>query len=174
MKARTSFRGFSLGAIGALAFALAVACMPLAAAADDDARAAAQELVDFTMKRMLEDTFMRMTEAMWPQVQSALPKTLDEKAVAGFRADYEQIVRRHVLESMKSAPDIYAQHFTADELRQLLAFYKTPLGNKMLSETPKVMAEYTNKALLPQIAPMQMEVQARVQALIKTQDPASK
>jgi hypothetical protein len=31
---------------------------------------------------------------------------------------------------------IYAQHFTEQELKELIAFYKTPLGQKMLKEEP--------------------------------------
>jgi hypothetical protein len=33
---------------------------------------------------------------------------------------------------------IYAEHFTEQELKDLLAFYKSPLGKKLLTEQPKV------------------------------------
>ena len=36
---------------------------------------------------------------------------------------------------------IYDHHFTADELRQLLAFYRTPIGQKLLAEQPAVAQE---------------------------------
>jgi len=36
---------------------------------------------------------------------------------------------------------IYDRHFTANELRQLLAFYRTPIGRKLLAEQPAVMQE---------------------------------
>lgn len=36
---------------------------------------------------------------------------------------------------------IYAEHFTEQELRDALAFYKTPLGQKLISEEPKVLDE---------------------------------
>jgi len=34
---------------------------------------------------------------------------------------------------------VYAEHFTETELREILAFYKTPAGRKMIVEEPKVI-----------------------------------
>ena len=42
--------------------------------------------------------------------------------------------------SMRSAR-IYATHFTEPELKDLLAFYQSPLGQKVLVEEPKVLDE---------------------------------
>jgi uncharacterized protein len=36
---------------------------------------------------------------------------------------------------------IYAEHFTEPELRAALAFYRTPLGKKLIKEEPKVLDE---------------------------------
>jgi hypothetical protein len=36
---------------------------------------------------------------------------------------------------------IYVREFSEDELRQLLAFYRTPVGAKTLSRFPVIMAE---------------------------------
>jgi hypothetical protein len=36
---------------------------------------------------------------------------------------------------------IYAEHFSEQELKDALAFYKTPLGRKLISEEPKVLDE---------------------------------
>lgn len=33
---------------------------------------------------------------------------------------------------------IYDRHFTADELRQLIAFYRTPIGQKLIAEQPAI------------------------------------
>ena len=152
-------------AAGLSFFALFVAWAP--ARADDVAHAAAQELVDFTMGRMLDDTFAKISGAMWPGIQAALPKTIDDKTLADLHAEFDRITRKYVTQSLKVAPDIYAQHFTADELRQLLAFYKTPLGSKVLTEVPKVMGEYTTKALMPMMGPMQAELRDSIQTVLR-------
>jgi len=137
------------------------------AAADDAAHAAAQELVDFTMGRMLNDTLAKMSNAMWPGIQASLPKTIDDKTMADLRAEFDRVTRKYVTESLKVAPDIYAQHFSADELRELLAFYRTPLGSKVLTEVPKVMGEYTTKVLMPMMPAMQAELRDGIQAVLK-------
>jgi hypothetical protein len=41
---------------------------------------------------------------------------------------------------------IYATHFTEPELKQLLAFYQSPLGQKMVAEDPKVIDESMHNA----------------------------
>jgi hypothetical protein len=40
----------------------------------------------------------------------------------------------------------YASHFTESELKEMLAFYKSPLGRKMISEEPKALAQAMNFA----------------------------
>jgi hypothetical protein len=42
---------------------------------------------------------------------------------------------------LKDSPAIYARYFTADELRRLIAFYKSPIGTKYMRVTPAVMAD---------------------------------
>lgn len=147
-------------------FVLFMAITP--AAADDAAHAAAKELVDFTMGRMLSDTLAKMSGAMWPGIQASLPKTVDDKTLADLHVEFDRVTQKYVAESLKVAPDIYAQHFTADELRQLLAFYKTPLGGKVLTEVPKVMAEYATKALLPMMPAMQAELRDSIEAVLRS------
>jgi hypothetical protein len=41
---------------------------------------------------------------------------------------------------------IYASHFTEAELKGILAFYQSPLGQKMIVEEPKAMDESMNSA----------------------------
>jgi hypothetical protein len=39
--------------------------------------------------------------------------------------------------------NVYDRHFSSQELRQLISFYETPVGQKMISELPVVMQEST-------------------------------
>ena len=41
---------------------------------------------------------------------------------------------------------VYAQHFTVQELKDALAFYKTPLGQKLVTEEPKVLDDAMKSA----------------------------
>jgi hypothetical protein len=37
--------------------------------------------------------------------------------------------------------NVYERHFSSEELGQLISFYQTPIGQKMISESPAVMQE---------------------------------
>ena len=50
---------------------------------------------------------------------------------------------------------LYARHFTAAEIRQLAAFYKTPIGMKMIAVMPQIAGEsmqISQKVMLPRIS----------------------
>ncbi len=42
--------------------------------------------------------------------------------------------------------DIYAQVFTEDEINEILQFYRTPLGQKMISKMPEVVQKSMQKS----------------------------
>ena len=62
--------------------------------------------------------------------------------------DIEQVATKLIsdqqgrrVELQQSLAISYAQHFTEQELREAIAFYRTPLGKKLVSEEPKAMEE---------------------------------
>ncbi len=76
----------------------------------------------------------------------------------GMRASiiriFEDIIKQAPAESQKQLRDalqsdaiidniipIYAKHFTPDEIRELIAFYKSPIGAKNLALTSQLMTE---------------------------------
>jgi uncharacterized protein len=63
-------------------------------------------------------------------------KDLDEVA-AQLEKEYAPREDELVDESAR----IYASHFTENELRQILTFYQSPLGRKMVAEEPKALDE---------------------------------
>lgn len=68
---------------------------------------------------------------------------IDAGTVAELRQEFERVQISYVTDFSKEAPAIYARYFTADELRDMLAFYRTPTGIKMLKVLPKITAEVT-------------------------------
>jgi hypothetical protein len=76
----------------------------------------------------VKDQFMQ-TNFMWA-------KDLNEVA-AGLEKDYAP----RVDELVDMAARIYASHFTEAELKQLLAFYQSPVGRKAITEEPKALDE---------------------------------
>jgi uncharacterized protein len=49
-------------------------------------------------------------------------------------------------ELVDQAAQVYATHFSEPELKQILTFYQSPLGQKMIAEEPKVMDESLRQA----------------------------
>lgn len=65
---------------------------------------------------------------------------------------------------MSETANLYARHFTADELRQITAFYKTPVGVKMLASMPQLMNESMQmgqKIVMPRIQAVMQKAQAK-------------
>jgi uncharacterized protein len=74
------------------------------------------------------------TKQMFMQTNFMWQKDLDEVA-----AIEEKKYAPRVSELVDATARMYAQRFTEQELRQLLAFYQSPLGKKALAEEPKVL-----------------------------------
>ena len=74
------------------------------------------------------DVFMQ-TNFMWG-------KDLNEVA-----ANLEKEYSARTKELLDRAARIYATHFSEPELKQLLSFYQSPLGKKLIDEEPKALDE---------------------------------
>ena len=70
-----------------------------------------------------------------------LSKELNDVA-AQLRKDYDGKKAELVYEVAL----IYAKHFTEQELKELVAFYKSPLGQKMLKEEPLALDQGMKRA----------------------------
>jgi uncharacterized protein len=73
---------------------------------------------------------------MFMQTNFMYAKDLNEVA-AIMDKDYSS----RVDELVDASARIYARHFTEAELRNLLTFYQTPLGRKVIAEEPKALDE---------------------------------
>src|SRR5262245_7664249 len=65
-----------------------------------------------------------------------LSKDLNEVAIK-LRADYAP----RSVEILNDTARIYATKFTEQELKDVLAFYKSPIGQKLLAEEPRILDE---------------------------------
>jgi hypothetical protein len=75
-------------------------------------------------------------KAMFEQQNPALGKDLSTVA-AKLRTELGPRIAEVNIEIAKA----YAGHFTEAELKDMLAFYKSPLGRKMIVEEPKALQE---------------------------------
>ena len=72
---------------------------------------------------------------------------------------------------------VYARHFTPEEIRQLLAFYESPVGRKSVATLPQIMKESRDAAqglgisLIPELNRRVSEVLRREAASQSNQQP---
>jgi uncharacterized protein len=105
---------------------------------------AARELLALMSKDMIAHLVGEVTTQMWPSIEARLRSynpNIDDAALPALRQELERIQIAYMMNIVKDGPAIYARHFTAQELREVLAFYRTPTGAKLLKVTPQLTAE---------------------------------
>jgi hypothetical protein len=84
-----------------------------------------------------------------------------------------EVLRGHISnfisseESIAGLVDIYARHYTHDEIRDLIDFYQTPIGAKMLEEGPQIAlesAQFGQRLFSQRVPQIQKDIQDRLQA----------
>jgi len=129
------------------------------AAATPESLAAARELLAIISKDTMRQVVTQVANQVWPTVERSLrAKQPDISAaqVAELRAEFERIQLEYMASVMDDAPVIYARHFSADELRELLAFYRSPIGAKALRVLPQVTAE-SMALMMPRLQQIQAQ-----------------
>jgi len=122
-----------------------------------EALQAANDLFKILSSDMMQQLTSQMTAAFWPAVeQKAHADKIDDATIGELRQEFERIQITFVTEAMKDAPPIYARHFTAAELQDLTAFYRTPTGAKALHELPQVMGEFAG-LMVPRLQDVQRQ-----------------
>ncbi len=100
--------------------------------------AAARELIEakgvMTMFDPLIPGVVETVKGTFLRTNTSLSKELNE--VAGQLRNELASKRSEVLDEFAKA---YAEHFSEQELRAILAFYRTPAGRKVISEEPKIL-----------------------------------
>ncbi len=129
-----------LSLIAALLFTL---CAPVVASAQDDPKAVAMELMQLVTP---ESTYEATIAQMATQMSGAM-----RAQGAALPADFEQKMPLVVKEAMPYAEmmswsaELYAARFSVAELRELIAFYKTPTGAKLAAALPSLMGDVGKK-----------------------------
>lgn len=138
-------------------------------AAAQGTEAVAQELFALTFNGAVAQLNAQAVEIAWPGVVAALTARspgLDAATLAGLRKDFERIRLAHLRAMMKDIPDIYARHLTAEEMREIIAFYRTPVGGKQLNVLPQIMTE-AFAAVLPRLPTLAADTQEEFLKLLR-------
>jgi uncharacterized protein len=152
----------------AVALGLALAAAAISAQAQQPSAAtlaSARELMEIKgVKNLVEPVVVgvvQQTTGTILQTNPGLSKDLDEVS-AQLRTEYQPRIAEMTNEIVK----LYAARFTEQELKEAVAFYKTPTGKKILAEEPKILDE-TYARVQQWAVRLQSEVSARVRAEMK-------
>jgi uncharacterized protein len=138
-------RSFRLNAVRAIALgAILLAPASLARAdgsGDPKAMAISEQLMQIAgAKTMMAQMLDQMEPALTGLIQQANPGK--EAAVGEVMNQFIfPTMKAGLPEALKQCAGVYADHFTNDELQQLVAFYETPLGAKLTREQPGMALE---------------------------------
>ena len=159
---------------------------PAATPASAEKRALVKELLDLTNSRQNTETLFnaqfdemekRLPEIEWQAItslqdfgkltlaqrnqmraklsESTLRMSKRIKTLFVERIDMQQLIEDITL-------SVYDKHFSVDELRDLVAFYKSPTGKKVMEVTPVMLSESAAKAgelVAPKVAAIVEEIQ---------------
>ena len=170
--------------VASLVTSLALIGAPVAYAqtADAASSAAAKELFDsMNYRSVLQGMMQQMAQGMAASMRGGAEAAInnnsklsaDDKQKAFAKMEAELPAAVGAMQSVLGDPalvddilnetvPIYARNFSADELKQITAFYRTPVGAKMLAKMPQLMGEgmqVGQQIVARRIGPMMQKLQ---------------
>lgn len=156
---------------------------PAPAAADPAAVAAAQDmLASMNYRAVAQGMFSQMRQQMPAMMRQGATAAINnnpkldaaQKAAAVAKLDESMPKAMAMIDGvfgdptmlddmMRETAQLYARHFTVAELHQIAAFYKTPVGTKMLTAMPQVMGEamqISQRVVMPRVSVIMQKIAA--------------
>jgi hypothetical protein len=87
--------------------------------------------------KLIIDTFMKLTVT---SLKQSHPDLSDDK-IKLFTEAFTDEMKSSLDDLVKLQAQVYARHFSEDELHALAAFYRTDVGKKYISEVPQIVKE---------------------------------
>lgn len=134
------------------------------AAPSPEALAVAKEMMDL----LSGDTIEQMGATILAQTMQPLerlPNMTPQKS-AEIRAEIQKITVRFMNSTLADAPAIYARHLTVAEMREIIAFNRTPTGEKMRRMLPQIMGEVMS-LIAPRAPLLQRELIEAIQPILQ-------
>jgi len=103
------------------------------------------------MHQMVHDQFMKDKDKLPPDFEARMNKMMDDM--------FQEMPWDEMMKAMIPA---YQKHLTRGDVNQLIAFYSSPTGQKVLKEMPAMMSE-SMEAMMPLIRQYVEKMNGRVQ-----------
>ena len=129
---------------------------------------------------MLKNMMNTMSKQVHQMVSEQLkkePGMTPEKEERAFKLTDDQLKYFPVDEVIDAMIPVYQKHFTKGNIDDLLAFYSTPTGQKLIKELPAISAEAMQAAMpitQKMMATTLQRVQAEIAQMQKENAPSSK
>jgi hypothetical protein len=108
--------------------------------ASPDATAAARELLTtMRMADQLKAILPLLMQQLKPAIVQGRPEV--ERDLDALMPLMVELVNKRSAELIEATATVYVRHFTPDEMRQLTAFYRDPIGQKLLEKLPVITQE---------------------------------
>lgn len=124
--------------------AIALIATPQAGAQDSDAAARQALAREIVLATTTEDLYRASMDPILPLVRDSFAASMPGATSQQLDEVTEiliEIIMETYDEMIEETAGIYASRFTEDELRELLAFHQTEIGQKVNSELPAIMQE---------------------------------
>jgi hypothetical protein len=134
-----------------------------------EALQAAREFASLASFGVVAQMVTKLSDQTWPTVAATLRlknPSIDAGTLAELRREYERLQVSTVLDGVNDAAPVYARYFTAQELRELAAFYRTPVGAKAMAVMPHASAELL-QGLAPRIEVLAANVNQRFSTILQ-------
>jgi uncharacterized protein len=134
-----------------------------------EAMQVATELMAVLSKDMIIQMSGQMIAQVWPTVEQQLRTArpdIDAATLQELRSEFERLQLEYLTDVMKGAPAVYAKYFSAQELRDMLAFYRTSTGEKSLRVLPQVMSEFF-AGLMPRLQEVEQKTTEAFQKILR-------
>jgi hypothetical protein len=159
----------------AAAVSLAVPCFAQTAPALDPAvvQAVKEMMSAMKVRDVMASSMQQMQQAMPAAMRSSTAQMINgnpamsaerkQQALAQFDKEWPKIQAQMLVlfadptlmdDLMAEMVPLYANNYSVDEIHQMSAFYQSPVGQKMLATTPKLMSEMmaiNNRVVIPRI-----------------------
>ena len=93
-----------------------------------------RRLLELTGTREMVNQMKSSMVAQYRQNVPNIPSAMFDEMMAELKAE----------DLEESMIPVYANHFTGDDIKQLIAFYESPFGRKVMREMPQIIAEANN------------------------------
>ena len=153
-------RIFAVLVIALLAFPAATSRAIAQSEPSAETMQAAKDLMAIMTPDTVRQMVTGMTSQVWPSIEREVRgkrSDIDQATLSELRTEFENIQMRYMANVMADAPAIYARHFSTAELRDMMAFYKTPTGQKSLKVMPQVMTDVF-ALIMPKMQGLQVQI----------------